>query len=511
MLDSYRNSILHFPNNKIIFAPNGSGKTIFSESTTLLDVASNDTFVIINKNNFLKLIEKLNKSSSKFKSKGDDGSFDLSLVSVAIPKILKSDFDEVNKRLNFLGIKIDEKCNGNLNELIFKKSKAKINFNASNLKYESIMRELQLSSSEFEYFILVVLLFSHKNIDATLILDDPIEFASFSNENRFIELISSLKFEKGFILLTHRISLFELLISSWRNFKHKIGKYNIKPSFYYLMDIQLYSIDFELGNFTENLYLKASIDNKIIERSLREDIKKKIIQFQKKYINKSECSYDQKGNHTCDHELCFLKNNKQQIDQIGSNKAPNENFVNDIFSKDIFKAINAKISFFTQVRLLINPNSKTLLDVLKSFKRKNSNDIEIKKLALDLNAINHHNNWWILYSELKIKETLQLLKDNILISKIKGLKELISIVDKKMMEKIEDIVHDFKHIEITNNMSDSSLPKHNGTIKFRDSRERELHLTLLDGFYLLTDDDGGGVCDFDAFNDILINYLSSRK
>ena len=154
----------------VIFAPNSTGKTLYSESF----VNQSEDFFVLNKRTIHSIISR-KKPIPILKEVTGDG-FNFGHTSVL--RINSKNLNLVNE---FIAIHNVTAFNGSndFNGLELKKGRKKTKLNGTS--EEKIRNDLGISSSEYEFIIFCLFYFSEFG-NSIYVFDDPIEMASFENE-----------------------------------------------------------------------------------------------------------------------------------------------------------------------------------------------------------------------------------------------------------------------------------------------------------------------------------------
>lgn len=434
MINLYKDLITIVPSNKVIFAPNSSGKTLFAESFINM---SQDDYQVISKDNIEKIIKKATRLESNLKtekSSNDTLNLNLKLGKNVKPHLTTENVDYLNDFFSGCGIRIIN--TGNLIEIqdvIIKKGLKSFSLGKEGIS--TLKTKIGISSSEYEIIIISILMFGFSNTEKGIILDDPIEMASWENEEKFCELFSNLKGTSRKILLTHRLSLFTRLIGKNKELKRKIGKHTFENDYYYFMDGIPYLINKDETNALNAIAINNIKGNKIIERMTREKIR-----F---FLTHESLPTTQNLEN-------FKIENSQAINDIGELKSgisePNfDNFIN----LNLFEAISLKIICFTVIRnyfieLINNKNNakrEKLSEIteieLQSFERKKFNKLEYQRIKRTLNALNHHSDWE-LFNEINLLSFINEFTANFKnIGKLNTFLNLIKSTHHNTIEKIQ--------------------------------------------------------------------------
>ncbi len=258
MIIDYKKNIMFIPNNKFIFAPNSSGKTGFSRSfSSVKNVPKEKKYQLFKKEN-LKLIIK-NEFKTLVPTPIDDNKNDwnLEIKNRLFLKINKDDVNYINSILKMK--KRDLKIIQKEDEILIKELILKSGNSIFFLKNPEKLKNFT-SSGEYELIILMILITSFFNLEKNIILDDPIEFASWENERIFIEFISYLLKKESktrIILLTHRFTLFSRFLGIYK----KATINSIKPDYIYFMD----DIPFWLDDLNSN-FLTWNVVKELYEK-----------------------------------------------------------------------------------------------------------------------------------------------------------------------------------------------------------------------------------------------------
>ncbi len=418
MILDFKEYLSFFNNDKIIFAPNSSGKTLFAES--MVKFETKGEIVLINKKNLLNHFKPTTINDSIFqplkKAKDSQNNWDLSLSSKRRGPFLNKG-DLIYLQDFFKAYKIlFPKNETPINEFWIKKSHKKIIFSKDFLSINEIQTKLELSSSQCELLIVSVLILSFKNTTAKIILDDPIEMASWENEIKFREFLRhvSKKTTISFYILTHRITLFKNLIS----LNKVLSKKNVRPSYIYFMDDIPYWInDMSTSFLTKGIFKKLISENKIFERIVRESLRNNY-----QVLSTQKSSLEHKADHKNDEEINKLGKHKK--DFLFYNQKGYIDNMNLLYSSDnIGDAINSKILFLSFIRNKIiniynNSNNEKVekLNKLKVEKmskiiKKNFSNSEFIFLKRILNQSQHFEENWEIFNEVSL-ETIFNLLDN---------------------------------------------------------------------------------------------------
>lgn len=196
--------------NLLLFAPNASGKTIFAESKVDSSVQAifsskiETAISTLEKQNSFKHVGPKVLSIAEQRKTNNSDLLDLEIKEESSEIILsKEDIIFLNDNFKIFGIYVvNDAKKVNIFEVKFRKSK----------EVWKITEKLGLSSSEEKFIKTFTLACSYLSSGIDVILDDPIEFASYSIERLSLELINKLakRFNKRKItVLTHRISVFQ--------------------------------------------------------------------------------------------------------------------------------------------------------------------------------------------------------------------------------------------------------------------------------------------------------------
>ncbi len=248
-----KNKFSGFSGNAIFFASNGAGKTQYAEFKS-----KNSDFQCLMSNRIDSFLETYlrNIKWSNITTVQETNDFNLALDKVKrVVKIQynKKDLATLNSFINQFGIKISNKNDEfDLSELTIKKSRKQYKLNES----------LPLSASEALTVKVAIISYGILANGFNLVLDDPIELSSLTNETMLVLWIKNLikMFPKTKIqLLTHRTSVFKELINNYK----KMSNFE----FYFLIDNEAFKV-----NAKEYNLLNASPSNDHIKRIFAEKV-----------------------------------------------------------------------------------------------------------------------------------------------------------------------------------------------------------------------------------------------
>ena len=441
MIIDYKKYIMFIPNNKFIFAPNSSGKTGFSRSlSSVKNVPKENIYQLFKKEN-LKLIIK-NEFKTLVPTPIDDNKNDwnLEIKNRLFLKINKDDVNYINSILKMK--KRDLKIIQKEDEILIKELILKSGNSIFFLKNSEKLKNFT-SSGEYELIILMILITSFFNLEKNIILDDPIEFASWENERIFIEFISYLLKKKSktrIILLTHRFTLFSRFLGIYK----KATINSIKPHYIYFIDDIPFWIDDLNSNFlTWNVVKELYEKNVVFKRIYLEEVYKKL------YFK--SIGEDINSKNLCDQQNKYVSDYKKATNDMKNNI----NFkINNDCSSNMSKFIDNKYNFINCLRNSILYDARkiskkevnklkniniSIIEKSKGWKKDYDKNI-IEHIKNSLNSFLHPSNW-IIWNEIDANKLIFLIRNNFNFVKWPKTKEVIEIMS-DYLEKKKNIVKD---------------------------------------------------------------------
>ena len=432
MIIDYIKNILLKLNNKFIFAPNSSGKSKFSDFF-IKNIFKNQEFQIFKKENLKSIIKyKLktfipmyeNKDKTFILKEKQEEYLNLEIEDRQFLKVTKNDIDYINL----------------IKDLILKSK----NFKFS-LKNSQKLKKF-ISSSEYELTISMILIASFFNLEKNIILDDPIEFASWENEKFFVEFISYLLKKESktrIIVFTHRFTLFSKFLEIHKEAIINKGAINsINPDYIYFMDdIPFWLNDLNPDFLTWIILKELHQKNIVFKRIYLEEIYKK--QYFKSIgedIDSQNLSNQQKE-YVLDYEKATneMKNNinfkisndcSLDMSKFIDNKY---NFINSLRNSILYDA--SKISKYKITKL--KKVDISVIEKANAFKKDYDKNI-IDHVKNTLNSFLHPSNW-IIWNEIDANKLIFLIQSNFNFVKWPKTKEVIEIMS-NYLEKKKNIV-----------------------------------------------------------------------
>ena len=196
--------------NSVVFCPNSGGKTVFADA--MPNIKTDDRWVSINRRDEKRLIVATYDWEKVETTHTGEEFLDLRLnLKTKNPFLKKEDIKNLNKYLFFFDVQIVQTNETQIIDLKFKKGRQRSK--TVDIKF--------VSSSEHEFIKGAVFLLGYVNSKFNLIIDDPVELASWQNENFYVSLFEkTCKSKNKKIFLTHRHSLFEKVLTAQKNCKN---------------------------------------------------------------------------------------------------------------------------------------------------------------------------------------------------------------------------------------------------------------------------------------------------
>ena len=465
---------------KVIFAPNSSGKTIYAES--FIDITNTKENTCINKwtiNNFLANHNIIDNPTFR----GDSWNLGISKS----PFLSKEQIIRLNDLICVTGARINLNNLRDKNELELKnleliKSRKKAKF--GNTSIEKMMREIGLSASEIETILIYIFMTAYSNVSDRIILDDPIEYASFEFEDKFVNFIEELNDVK-ITILTHRAFLFNRLLSLRKHFRNKKKIAN----FFYFLDDWPYLVESSSSSFFREL---INCDLPKVNEMFKRDL------YEKTKSNMKSLGYEE-GNPIYD-EI------KKGFDDISKSKDFDPNYESNLMSDDLILAISAKRDCLNHMRQLLiseisskenDESIKTLKKIdFEKYGKKVFVQEEVRFFQRILNSINHGSSDWIMFNEIRIKNILSLIQKNVNIRRVNTICLRILNAMEERYKKAKYDNYRMKFVfdgfyEITNQTNEAKL---------KYGRERSL--MIFDGDFFEVSD-GGGPLEWDDLKEFL--------